>query len=143
MDYGRLVLEMLLVQGDNLTGGSIQQVFSRDDEYTPSIFRTFNYLFGETGDKGGYLQWKPIAYLSNKRKSTSAEQATLVLGAPVVNITFPPSLASALFNEDTISSVTNVYLVMGTEKDENNPNPDYVTWYVVHYSRFKVSICPL
>lgn len=134
MDYGRLVLEMVLVHGDNLTSGSIQQVFSRDDEYTPSIFRTYNYLFGDSSDKEGFLQWKPIAYLSSKRKSTSAEQATLVLGAPVVNITFPPSLASALFNEDTVSNVTTVYLVMGTEKDENNPNPLYVTWYVVHYS---------
>lgn len=125
---------MILVHGDNLTSGSIEQTFSRDDEYTPSIFRTYNYLFGETDDKGGYLQWKPISYLSPKRKSTSAEQAILVPGVPIVNITFPPSLASALFNESTVSNVTNVYLVMGTEKDENNPNPEYVTWYVVHYS---------
>lgn len=42
----------------------------------------------------------------------------------------PYGLASALFNNCTSTNNTRVFLVMGTEGDDNNPNPDYVTWSV-------------
>lgn len=121
------MLEAFLIHGPHVENGSVFKNFSRDDEYTPSVFNTFNYLFGSNLDKG-FLQWKQISYLSPARKSTSSQQVNLV-GAGNTMVTIPLSLASALYNSSTASNITNVFMVFGTEGDDNSMNPNYVTWY--------------
>ena len=114
-----------------LSNGTINETFSLDDEYTPSIFRTYTYLFGKPGIHQGYLQWKPISYLSADRKSTSSQQVTYVPADLYNNETLilPYGLPTALYkSDDTIGNITTAYLVMGTESDDNNGNPEYVTW---------------
>ena len=51
--------------------------------------------------------------------------------------TVPGGLASALFNNCTSLNNTRVYLVMGTDGDDNNANPNYVTW-LVYFSNLSV-----
>jgi hypothetical protein len=125
-NFGRLILEMTVVPGSFNTS-ALNEEFSLDDEYTPSIFRTHNYKFG--GTDGGYLQWKPISYLTPDRKSTSSQQVNLKYSTNASGIDIPYGLASELFNVlDLAGNVTTTYLVFGTEKDDNSPNPEYLTW---------------
>ena len=121
-------MDATLVHGPNTINGSLCKNFSKDDEYTPSVFNTFNYLFGSDSNRG-FLQWKQISYLTPKRKSTSSQQVNLI-GGDNVGTAIPHSLASALFNDSTASNITTVFMVFGTKGDDNNMNPDYVTWYV-------------
>jgi hypothetical protein len=117
---------MTVVPGSFNTS-ALNEEFSLDDEYTPSIFRTHNYKFG--GTDGGYLQWKPISYLTPDRKSTSSQQVNLKYSTNASGIDIPYGLASELFNVlDLAGNVTTTYLVFGTEKDDNSPNPEYLTW---------------
>ena len=122
---------MKLVHGPETLPGHLIQNFSLDDEYTPSVFETHSYLFGEQ-PYPGYLQWKPISYLSADRKSTSSQQANLWTGGGEEDEaqSLPGSLASALFGRqpDQPVNVTTVYLIFGTEGDDNNMNPAYLTW---------------
>lgn len=125
----RLILKMHLVHGPNTLNGTLISNFSLDDEYTPSVFLTKGYLFGnQPSVSPGYLQWKPISYLSDGRQSTSSQQANMVTSMNVN--TLPDSLASALFGNDPDEkiNVTTIYLVFGTEGDDNNMNPKYLTW---------------
>lgn len=126
LKYGRLVLEMLFVHGQ-LKNGSVKERFSKDDEYTPSVFITNNYLFGGNGTFDGFLQWKPISYLSGSRKSTQSQQANLINGE-IGDVDIPPSLAYALYGSENAGIVQPVYMVYGTGGDDNNPNADYVSW---------------
>lgn len=120
--YGRIVLDLLLIHNKN---GTIESHFSKDDEYTPSIFLTYNYLFKFVNSMQGYVQWKPISYLSVERKSTKSEQVNAILSPETVPV-LPSGLASALY--ESTSNIVQLYLVMGTEGDDNNFNPKYITW---------------
>lgn len=128
-DNGRLVLEMQLVYG-GLTPGQLQEKFSRDDEYTPSVFITYNQLFDDDYSQG-YLQWKPISYLSSKRKSTQSQQALSndKCKPDIILEDLNPGLVPALY-KDSIDAgeIVPLYIVFGTEGDDNNPCPSYVSW---------------
>lgn len=125
---GRLVLEMQLVHG-LLKNRTRTRTFSRDDEYTPSVFLTFNQLFGEKGPLQGFLQWKPISYLGHERKSTQSQQAIVKDGDQIRLDKMSPGLVTALYtNESDAGIIQPIYMVFGTNGDDNNPNPTYVSW---------------
>ena len=123
----RLALEIELVQGLGVAdNGTLGQKYSKDDEYTPSIFYTRFFSFG--GEQGhGHVRWKPITYITRHRKSSESQQANAVLGGPVNETELPGSLARAIFGDD-YSHRTTIYLVFGTEKDDNGLNSGMYTW---------------
>ena len=131
----RLALEVDLVQGHGVSNlGTLGQKYSRDDEYTPGIFYTRFFSFdGEQGH--GHIRWKPITYITHHRKSSESQQANAVLGDTVnctvngmVNCTdLPNSLARAIFGKN-YSYSTTLYLVFGSEKDDNALNSGMYTW---------------
>lgn len=124
----RLALEVDLVRGPGMSGfGKFDQKFSRDDEYTPSIFYTDFYSFG--GDEGsGYIRWKPITYLTHHRKSSRSQQANAVMGKSVNSTEeLPGSLARAIFG-DSDYHATTMYLVFGTAKEDDALNSGTYTW---------------
>ena len=130
--YSHLALEVVLVHGPT-KNGSVSKHFSIDDEYTPSVFLTYNYIFGEsrgTENKKGFLQWKPISYLGKDRLSTKSQQANFISGLPFeyVNLTENGSLATALYNATTAGDITQLFIVFATEGDGDNGNPPYVSW---------------
>ena len=131
--HGRLVLEMLLVHGRLNNNSSPEKRFSRDDEYTPSVFLIYNQLFGGGNDTmDGFLQWKPISYLSKSRKSTQSQQANAQNGHSMNITQVRPGLVTAMYPNDTHSAAAGViqpvYMIFGTEGDDNNPDPGFVTW---------------
>ena len=123
----RLALEVDLVQGQKVSNnGTLGQTYSKDDEYTPSIFYTRFFSFdGEQGH--GHIRWKPITYITHHRRSSESQQANAVLEEPVSDKTLPGSLARAIFGTD-YSHCTTMYLVFGTEKDDNALNSGMYTW---------------
>lgn len=129
-DASRLALEIELVQGHAVTSVSeLNQKYSRDDEYTPSIFFTKYFAFG--GKQGhGHVRWKPISYITHHRKSSESQQINARPWGLINNTVepeLPGSLAGALFN-NTYSKRTRVYLVFGTAKDDSGLNSGMYTW---------------
>ena len=122
----RIALEVLVVHGPNVTNGSVNISKTLDDEYTPSVFKAFSYLFGSNG----YFQWKPISYQSQTRQTTKAQQANMVYAPDDFVEEIPPSLASAVFGNDSHElNVTRWFMVIGTPKDQSYINSNYSTWY--------------
>ena len=131
----RLALEVMIVHGENVRNGSINIKKTVDDEYTPSVFSTYTYMTSgknDTPSNRGYVQWKPISYLSSKRKSTSSQQVTILPAGSsdscqVENV--PEGLASALFGKEMTktSNITRWFVVFGTSGD-TFVNSDYNTW---------------
>lgn len=124
----RIALEVLVVHGPNVTNGSVNISKTLDDEYTPSVFKAFSYLFGSNG----YFQWKPISYQSQTRQTTKAQQANMVYAPDDFVEEIPPSLASAVFGNDSHElNVTRWFMVIGTPKDQSYINSNYSTWSAV------------
>ncbi len=117
-----------------------------DDEFTPSVFSTYTYnTSGKSNGKthpsnqslGGYIQWKPISYQSDKRRSTSSQQVFVQESASVEVCQLedvPLGLASVLYgiNATAIAemggNVTRWFVVFGTSGDNNFYNSPYNTW---------------
>lgn len=133
-DDSHLVLEMTLVHANTTNNGSVTKSFSIDDEYTPSVFQTYNYIFGKssgtTYDEKGFLQWKPISYLSEERVSTKSQQANFVHGLPMSfsNLTGSGSLATALYNVTNVGNISQMFVVFATSDDAEDGASVYVSW---------------
>lgn len=126
----RLALEVDLVQGPALSNcGKLGQKYSKNDEYTPSIFYTNFFSFGGEQDHG-YIRWKPITYITHHRKSSESQQANAVLGNATIAAEqgeLPGGLARAIFGSN-YSCATTIYLVFGTEKDDSALNSGMYSW---------------
>eukprot|EP00731_Ephydatia_muelleri_P016857 Em0009g1281a len=124
----RIILEMYIVSGPSLqAAGDVKKKHWIDDEYTPSVFETFTYPFGDS-----YLQWKPISYQSQSRQSTASQQANyLAYGGlqPSDQGELPRGLASAVFRPG--ANVTRFYMVIGTPGDGTYLSTAYFTWTAV------------
>ena len=97
-----------------------------DDEHTPSVFQTIQYLFGNSSV--GYIQWKPISYQNSANRATTSSQQANVLFADGSDVKpLPRSLASALFNRSTVN-VTRMFMVFGSSGDDTYMNSEYMTW---------------
>ena len=134
MTPSRVALEMLLVHNHNTSSGNVRMDSTVDDEYTPSVFDTFQYLFGKkpvSNETAGFFQWKPISYQTAGRKSTKSQQANVAYASnetQVEHARIARGLASALFEPSTVSNVTLLYIVFGTSGDESWNQSSYMTW---------------
>ena len=134
MTTSRVALEMLLVHNLNTPSGNVTMSTTVDDEYTPSVFDTFQYRFGKdpvSNETTGFFQWKPISYQTGGRKSTSSQQANIAYASNKTQeeyASIPNGLASAVFEPSTVSNVTLVYIVFGTSGDETWNHSSYMTW---------------
>lgn len=130
----RLALELKIVHGPQVANGSVSSKMNFDDEYTPSVFSTYQYEFGRSLHGPslplGYLQWKPVSYTSSGRASTSSQQINMAdTSAVSFNDSLPEGLASALFGHlPGPRNVTLVYMVVGTTGDDSALSPGYLTW---------------
>ena len=131
---GRIAMEMVMIRGQQVNDSSTDVTSTVDDEYTPSIFRTWEYYFNERSHPHqAYLQWKPVSYQNHQRISTKSQEANLVFpeggAVDVLGGQVPRGLASALFNGSaTPVNGTTFYMVIGTDGDDNYVNPKRVTW---------------
>ena len=122
----RLAVEVEMIQGLGVgKHGSVGEKYSKDDEYTPSVFYT-NFFSFSGAEGNGYVLWKPITYLNTDRVSSHSQQANYVKGNTTKD-DLPPSLALAIYGNE-YSNATTLYLVFGTEKDDSALNNGFYTW---------------
>ncbi|XP_042863344.1 glycosylated lysosomal membrane protein-like [Penaeus japonicus] len=108
---------------------------SLDDENTPGVFHLDEITtpLPKAGGQGGYLQWRPVSYLTSDRDINYSTfpniNETL---APLDNITTTKSsLAYALLGEDLMTKVTAATtLAFGQPKDNFYTGNNYTTWTV-------------
>lgn len=132
-NYSRLALEVVVLHGKDVENGSILLERTTDDEYTPSVFSWFTYNM--SAPLGGFAQWKPISYQSNKRKSTASQQVSVLPTGSVEECqlsSVPEGLARALYGSDvngtSIKNITRWFAVFGTPGDDSYIRPGYNTW---------------
>ena len=122
-----------MVNGQQVNRSSTKVTSTVDDEYTPSVFRMWEYYFNDRGSPNpAYLQWKPISYQSRVRRSTKSQEANIVYpighAIDILVSQLPSGLASALFNDSTSLNGTAMYIVMGTDGDDTYVDSGYQTW---------------
>ncbi|MPC38475.1 Glycosylated lysosomal membrane protein [Portunus trituberculatus] len=111
---------------------------SLDDEHTPGVFnldQLTNAGAWAEGEGGGYLQWRPVSYLSSDRDIAKATVPNLNTSLPaLVNLTEPlrKSLAYAVMGDNlTLSGVAVTSVIsFGQYKDGFYAAEKYTTWTV-------------
>jgi hypothetical protein len=137
LKHGRIALEMVMVNGQQVDKSSTRVTSTVDDEYTPSVFRTWEYYFNDRDHPSrAYLQWKPISYQNHHRRSTISQEANVAFpegkAIGILNGRVPRSLASALFSDWTTElNGTALYMAFGTQGDGNYINSTHMTWTAV------------
>ncbi|XP_054288517.1 glycosylated lysosomal membrane protein-like [Macrosteles quadrilineatus] len=134
----RYGLGLLAVSSDsrNSTLPSVNHRKTLDDEHAPGVFTIEELLTPAVHDKagGGYLQWRPIVYFSDKREMTNS---TETVQYHVVAPTSPRSALnhSLLFSalgpqvDDMLTIATNV--TFGVAKDGFYNKNQYAAWTMV------------
>ena len=130
--HNRLALEVLLVHGSAVSGGGIDQRYSMDDEYTPSVF--YNTIYNIEQNQSslpGYMTWKGISYMDSSRISSSSQQMSYnpdpAGSAPLQDFKLPESLARAVYGDSPVE-VKRMFLVFGTSGADLYLNSKYFTW---------------
>ncbi|ROT82686.1 Lysosomal protein NCU-G1 [Penaeus vannamei] len=108
---------------------------SLDDENTPGVFHLDEITtpLTESGGQGGYLQWRPVSYLTSDRDINFSTFPNINESFPFLkNITLAKSsLAYALLGEDLLTRVTATTTVaFGQPKDNFYTGSNYTTWTV-------------
>ncbi|XP_077086301.1 glycosylated lysosomal membrane protein isoform X2 [Siphateles boraxobius] len=126
----RFALEFQSV-ADSGFQGRVDVRSSIDDEYTPSIFKVFDWVSLPLNSSSvwGFSQWKPVAY----RKATPVfEDATPCRNSPLVSVSrVPPSaLVQAFFTHEPQTHGLNISF--GVDKDPVlYSDTGYISWTVL------------
>ncbi|KAG1680212.1 Glycosylated lysosomal membrane protein B [Nymphon striatum] len=136
----RIAAEMVFISFDNTNIKTVkhidyEMINTIDDEYTPSVFETYNLKSAETriSKTGGYMQWKPISYLTSKHKyvdSTPIKVGNFNVSRNVDEIPF--SVPKAFYG-DNISEAefANLTITFGVENGKDfYTGFNYSTWTV-------------
>ncbi|KAG1929043.1 glycosylated lysosomal membrane protein-like [Pimephales promelas] len=126
----RFALEFQSV-GDAGFQGRVDVRSSIDDEYTPSIFKVFDWLSLPLNSSRvwGFSQWKPVAY---RKPAPVFEDATPCRSSPLVSVSHvPPSaLVQAYFTHQPHTHGLNISF--GVDKDPVfYSDTRYISWTVL------------
>ncbi|XP_061111124.1 glycosylated lysosomal membrane protein [Conger conger] len=129
-NFSRFFLELQTVSQSNVQS-RVGIVRSIDDEYTPSIFQTSQWLSSlanTTSPVLGYTQWKPVAYRS---PTPSLEDATPCRNHDPRALAQPPAsrLVRAYFRDGGRTSSLNVTFGLAGDPFYNATN--YLSWTVL------------
>lgn len=111
---------------------------SLDDEHTPGVFNLdqISTTGARTGAKGGgYLQWRPVSYLTSDRDINEATTPNINTSLPQLDSLTDPlkaSLAYAVLGDNLTlpgGAVTTV-ISFGQSKDKFYTAENYTTWTV-------------
>ncbi|RUS77818.1 hypothetical protein EGW08_014411 [Elysia chlorotica] len=133
----RFALETVLVSLSKNKKMSIDETQSIDDEYSPGVFTINNWLSNPSDQvQTGFLQWKPVSYLSESRGRKSA---TKVKHYKIVDVKdrvsdvalVKSSIVEALFGNvwsrtDVIIRSSNISF--GLSKDGYYVKNNYTVW---------------
>ncbi|XP_076058836.1 glycosylated lysosomal membrane protein-like [Oratosquilla oratoria] len=135
----RYAFAFQLFSTENLTTDSSIEYMTRkslDDENTPGVFNLDEITtpLARKSSKGGYMQWRPVSYLTPKRDINDATNVKVDGGMTILNKTdeyLSNSLAYGMFgNELSMARVAATKLVIGRPKDGYYSKYNYATWTV-------------
>nr|CAD7409085.1 unnamed protein product [Timema cristinae] len=97
--HARFAVDIILASQDpKNTTMTFESHKSLDDEYTPGVFTMVDLQTPSSlsGAKGGYIQWRPVAYIAKERDLTNSTDAN---NYGLSNVTYPSAVlnSSALY----------------------------------------------
>ncbi|XP_042243548.1 glycosylated lysosomal membrane protein B-like [Homarus americanus] len=107
---------------------------SLDDENTPGVFHLdqITTKLARTTKQGGYMQWRPVSYLSSDRDinlSTDPNIDGNFTSLTEISIALEESLAYAVFGDKLESAMTaQTKVSFGQKKDKFYAANNYTTW---------------
>ncbi|XP_074105584.1 glycosylated lysosomal membrane protein [Cotesia typhae] len=134
----RFGLELMVVsEGDSSSRMSIDTKKSLDDEYTPGIFETIEMRTPENNKNkfrgSGYLQWRPVSYLTSHRDVTASTETTFYNIINCSNIT-NNSILYAFYGDSNNLLINKVNVTIGSSGDGFYKKTNYATWtFLVGY----------
>nr|CAD7452824.1 unnamed protein product [Timema tahoe] len=138
--HARFAVDIILASQDpKNTTMTFESHKSLDDEYTPGVFTMVDLQTPSSvsGAKGGYIQWRPVAYIAKERDLTNSTDAnnyglsnvtypSAVLNSSAVYAFFSSSLENMLVQETVVS--------FGLKEDGFYKKTNYTSWtFVVGY----------
>ncbi|XP_013394572.1 glycosylated lysosomal membrane protein A isoform X2 [Lingula anatina] len=143
-EKSRFGLELVMMGTDGVKHmTNIEESKSLDDEYTPGVFTMIDWstqskvLASDTDESkqlGGYLQWKPVVYLTEERSSQKQTQAkhydTMKADHSVIKSMVPMrSLAMAFFGDQLNTMTLNATNIsFGLPEDGFYAKSNYTVW---------------
>ncbi|CAM4640677.1 unnamed protein product [Leuciscus chuanchicus] len=129
-NHSRFLLEFQSV-GDSGFQGRVDVRSSIDDEYTPSIFKVFDWVSLPLNSSSvwGFSQWKPVAY---RKPEPVFEDATPCRSSPLVSVSRIPqsALVQAFFTLQPQTHGLNISF--GVDKDPVfYSDTKYISWTVL------------
>lgn len=145
-ENARWGMDVMVFSSEHKTGEGKQEDFgikfhtqkSLDDEHTPGVFDLDQMTTAGAraeNKTGGYLQWRPVSYLSTKREISSATTPNLNTSfQELSNLTDPlkASLAYAVLGNKlnlTGAAITS-FISFGQPKDGFYRSANFTTWTV-------------
>ena len=129
----RYAVELVIAANESSESGVFPKSFkSLDDEHTPGVFTLVDLQTTNSKEKGrgGYLQWRPVAYVADERDIVNSTETALY---PLKNITNASSecdetLLAMYFGTKLQSSLLNAVNISFGAKDDG------------FYSKYKAAI---
>ncbi|CAG2055870.1 unnamed protein product [Timema podura] len=132
--HARFAVDIILASQDpKNTTMTFESHKSLDDEYTPGVFTMVDLQTPSSvsGAKGGYIQWRPVAYIAKERDLTNSTDAnnyglsnvtypSAVLNSSAVYAFFSSSLENMLVQETVVS--------FGLKEDGFYKKTNYTSW---------------
>ncbi|XP_008557620.1 glycosylated lysosomal membrane protein [Microplitis demolitor] len=139
-EKSRFGLELMIVSmGNPSSTMMIDTKKSLDDEYTPGIFETVEMKTPELNTKNkkresGYLQWRPVSYLTSHRDVTSSTDTIYYNLVNCSNI-YNNSLLYAFYGDESNNLLINkINVTIGSSGDGFYKKTNYATWtFLVGY----------
>ncbi|KAL8597807.1 hypothetical protein ACOMHN_004922 [Nucella lapillus] len=128
----RFALEMTVAANYSREAMSMEEFRSIDDEFSPGVFRVVNWYSSGKDHNTGYLQWKPVCYLAEKRsRGVGTEVMKYDLQKPEKVPGLPHmlegSVASAFFGDAKVVEMSS-NVSFGLSKDGWYPKNNYTVW---------------
>lgn len=110
---------------------------SLDDENTPGVFHLYEVMtsLARNGQQGGYMQWRPVSYLSSDRDINVATNPNINSSFTLLKEISQPlkeSLSYAVFGDELVGKRTTAKSVVsfGLTNDKFYLANNYTTWTV-------------
>ncbi|GBN94995.1 hypothetical protein AVEN_258338-1 [Araneus ventricosus] len=101
------------------------------DEFSPGIFSDVDILSPcskEDNEKGSFLSWKPVAYISKEPSVANSSDVQLTSHCSSLSSTTVQSIAESFFNDQKNIVINAFNVTMGTVGDGFYPKTKYAVW---------------
>lgn len=116
----RFAVELVMAGNESAIPMQTRSFQSLDDEHTPGIFTLVDIQTHKSlaNGSGGYLQWRPVAYVADERDIVNSTESAIYEVQNVTASTCDGTLLSAFFGTHLNTSLLNAVNVSFGAKDD-------------------------